>query len=90
MDIDKQIAELDNDGSLIPSTPKAALVRISISFVISALLLYLIKPLYIINLTYDQVDESCKHKLNIKRFLLLSSIFTIVIYYIISKYNFIN
>ena len=90
MDIDKQIAELDNEGSLIPSTPKAALVRISISFIISSIIIYLIKPLYIVNLNYDQVDETCKHKLNIKRFLLVSAIFTAITYYIISKYNFIN
>ncbi len=90
MDLDKQIAELDNEGALLPSSPKAAMVRILASFLVAGAIVYLIRPIYVLKLEYDNVDDNCKAKLNIKRFLIVTLIIAVGVYYIISKYGWLN
>jgi len=90
MDIDKQIAELDNEGALIPSSPKAAMIRILISFIVASVIVYAIRPMYVIKVEYDNVEDDCKAKLNMKKFLMVSLVIGVGVYYIISKYGWIN
>ncbi len=90
MDLDKQIAELDNEGALLPSSPKAAMVRILASFIVAGVIVYLIRPMYVLKLEYDNVDDNCKAKLNMKRFLIVTLVIAVGVYYIISKYGWLN
>ena len=90
MDLDKQIAELDNEGALIPSSPKAAVIRILAAFLVAGAIVYIIRPMYILKIEYDNIDDNCKAKLNMKRFLMVTLVISIGVYYIISKYGWIN
>ena len=90
MDLDKQIAELDNEGALIPSSPKAAVIRILAAFLVAGAIVYLIRPMYVLKIEYDNVDDKCKAKINMKPFLMVTLVIAVGVYYIISKYGWIN
>jgi hypothetical protein len=87
MDIDKQIQALE--GRTLPVTlgSKTIFMKIGICLIISIIILYLVRPYYLLRIESDTVDKKCVAKINMKYFTVTSIVFTGVIFYTLQKYN---
>ena len=87
MDIDKQILELEGKSAVMSLGSKALFIKIGISIVISIVFLYAIRPYYLLSVEADPVEQKCVAKLKMKRFVAVSLIFSVGIYFLIQRMN---
>jgi len=83
MDIDRQIASLDNSSMFNNESPKILAVKITTVFLLSGFLTYLIKPLGILRLKYDVEQKKCSYEIIKKKFTILTLALSISILIII-------
>lgn len=83
MDIDRQIASLDDSSMFNTESPKILIVKILIIFLVSGFLTYVVKPLGILKLKYDVEQKKCSYEIIKKNFIILSLIITVVLSFII-------
>ena len=79
MDIDRQIASLDDTSMFSTESPKVLVVKILIIFLVSGFLTYIIKPLGILKLKYDVEQKKCSYEIIKKNFLILSLIISVIL-----------
>lgn len=87
MDIDKQILELEGKTPSVSLGSKALFIKIGISVVISLVFLYAVRPYYLLSVEADPVEQKCVAKLKWKRFIAVSLVFSIGIYFLIQRMN---
>jgi hypothetical protein len=87
MDIDKQILELEGKTAVMSLGSKALFIKIGLSLVISIIFLYAIRPYYLLSVEADAVEQKCVAKLKMKRFVAVSLIFSVGIYFLIDRMN---
>lgn len=74
MDIDKQINSLERVSLFQNESTRVLVLKIISMFLFSLLLVYIIKPVYILDIKHNQVDDTCNHSLLKKRFIIVSSV----------------
>ncbi len=87
MDLDKQILELEGKSVVVSLGSKALIIKIGISLVTSIIFLYALRPYYLLSVEADPIEQKCVAKLKMKRFVLVSLIFSIGIYFLIERMN---
>jgi hypothetical protein len=90
MDIDKQIASLESKNVFSfdsSSSPKLIIAKLSALFVLGIILTYMIKPMFVIKLKFDGETQRCSYEIIKKKFLIVSVIMTIMLFFIISQFN---
>jgi len=87
MDIDRQIASLDDSSMFSTESPKILGVRILTIFLVSGFLTYLVKPLGILKLKYDVEQKKCSYELIKKKFIILSSIVSLALIFVIRHFK---
>ena len=87
MDIDKQILELEGRTAVVSLGSKSLIIKIGISLVSSIVFLYALRPYYLLSVESDPVEQKCVAKLKMKRFILVSIIFSVGIYFLIERMN---
>ena len=87
MDIDKQILELEGKTAVMSLGSKALFIKIGLSLVISIIFLYAIRPYYLLSVEADTVEQKCVAKLKMKRFVAVSLIFSVGVYFLIQRMN---
>ncbi len=87
MDIDRQIQSLE--GKIMPITigSKSLFIKIGICLIVSIILLYLLRPYYLLKIEADKIENKCVAKINIKYFALTTILFTAGIFYFLQKYD---
>jgi hypothetical protein len=78
MDIDRQIASLDDSSMFNTESPKALVVKILVIFLVSGFLTYMVRPLGILKLKYDVEQKKCSYEIIKKNFIILSLIISVV------------
>ena len=68
MDIDSQISMLEGKSTLASFGSKAIFIKLGVSIVIGLVLCYLIKPIYILDISYESKSKEITTKLNYKNF----------------------
>jgi len=92
MDIDKQIASLESKSVFSfdsSSSPKLIIAKLSALFVVGIILTYMIKPMMIVKLKFDGETQRCSYEIIKKKFLIVSIIMTILLFFVISQFNII-
>jgi hypothetical protein len=81
MDIEKQLASLERNG-IFPtsSSTKTTLIKLITLYVVSCILTYIIKPIYVLQLKYDSISKQCNYTLLKKRFLIISTVNFLCLY----------
>ena len=87
MDIDKQILELEGKSATVSLGSKALFIKIGISVLISLVFLYAVRPYYLLSVEADPVEQKCVAKLKMKRFISVSLVFSVGIYFLIQRMN---
>jgi hypothetical protein len=87
MDIDKQIASLEENTVFKCDSPKLMIIKFLGVFISGLIISYLLKPMTIVQLQYDPETQGCGYKIIKKRFLILSIIMSIIIFFIASKFK---
>jgi hypothetical protein len=87
MDIDKQILELEGRTTVASLGSKALIIKIGVSLVSSIVFLYALRPYYLLSVEADPVEQKCVAKLKLKRFIVVSIIFSVGLYFLIERMN---
>ncbi len=87
MDIDKQILELEGKSATVSLGSKALFIKIGISLLRSIVFLYALRPYYLLSVEADPVEQKCVAKLKLKRFIPVSLVFSVGIYFLIQRMN---
>jgi ABC-type Na+ efflux pump permease subunit len=92
MDIDKQIASLESKSVFSfdsASSPKLIVAKILTIFIVAVILTYIIKPMTIVKLKFDGETQGCSYEIIKKKFLIVSVVIAILLFFIISQFNII-
>jgi len=92
MDIDKQIASLESKSVFSfdsSSSPKLIVAKILTIFIVAVILTYMIKPMTIVKLKFDGESQRCSYEIIKKKFLIVSVVIAILLFFIISQFNII-
>ena len=87
MDIDKQIMELEGKSVMVSLGSKALIIKIGVSLVTSFIFLYALRPYYLLSIEADPVERKCVAKIKMSRFVIVSLIFSVAIYFLIQRIN---
>lgn len=79
MDIDRQIASLEDSSMFNTESPKVLIIKILVIFLVSGFLIYMVKPLGILKLKYDAEQKKCSYEIIKKNFIILSLIISVVL-----------
>jgi len=90
MDIDNQLSLLEGKSTIIQFGQKAVFIKIGISLLLGIVLTFLIKPIYVLDITYDKSEGECKPSINYKNFLISSFLISIGAYFAINKLPYFN
>ena len=89
MDIDKEIQQLESSYSTSSSSSsissnKKLLIRIGVSFLLSSIFIYLLKPQFILKTKI--LDGKLTNQILWMRFIILTIIFSVGLYFLSSKF----
>jgi hypothetical protein len=87
MDIDKQILALEGRSVSISLGSKAIFFKIGISLILSLVILYIIRPYYLLNIQADPAQQKCVAKIKIKYFILSSILLAVGIFFSLQRMN---
>ena len=87
MDIDAQISSLENKSigifSPVNTKSNALFMKIGISLLVSLILIYSLRPFFLLRLYQDPKDKQCKSKIKVKPFLISTIVLSCIVYYAI-------
>ena len=87
MDLDKQIASLEGKTTFASFGSKAIAIKAGISLVVSIIVVYLVKPVFILKVNSDPKKKEDLKKIDYKNLAIASVVLTVIIYLILSKCN---
>ena len=83
MDLDKEISNLECKSSFINFGSKATFVKLGISIIVSAILVYKSKSLIVFNAEYDEKEEDIKLSINYKNYIITTLILSVIIFFVL-------
>jgi hypothetical protein len=87
MDLDKQIASLEGKTTFASFGSKAIAIKGGIALILSIVVIYLIKPVFILKINSDPKKKEELKKIDYKNLAIASIVLTVVIYFILNKCN---
>lgn len=91
MDIDAQISNLESKSTNLMSfatlNSNTLFMRIGVSILVSLILIYSLRPFFLLSLYNDPKDKQCKSKIKIKPFLLSVVTLSAMLYYTLLHCN---
>ena len=88
MDIDRQILELEGRNISISSLGSKTLsIKAGVSLIISIVLLYIIRPYYLLSIEADPIQQKCVAKIKYGRFSIASILGAGLIFLLLQRMN---
>ena len=87
MDLDKQIASLEGKTTFASFGSKAIAIKAGISLIVSVIVVYFIKPIFVLKANSDPKKKEELKKIDYKNLAIASIVLTVIIYFVLNKCN---
>ena len=87
MDLDKQIASLEGKTTFASFGSKAIAVKAGIALIVSVIVVYIVKPVFILKIYNESKKKEDLKKVNYKNLVIASFSLAVIIYFILNKCN---